>query len=185
MKVNTAEKLGAEPLNPYAAPTDAGSPVARNDQGGELATPWSRLGAQIIDSLLIGAAAMPGAIVGAVVGSQFQYTGENGDQKNGIAMFTAALAVLTGLIFYFYQCHLTARDGQSLGKRWADVRIVLENGEPPGFLRGVVVRSWVLFLLRVIPVFGSVVGLVDALMIFGEGRRCLHDRIAGTRVLKA
>jgi hypothetical protein len=34
-----------------------------------------------------------------------------------------------------------------------------------------------------IPFVGNFVGLVDALMIFGEDHRCLHDRIAGTRVI--
>jgi uncharacterized RDD family membrane protein YckC len=98
---------------------------------------------------------------------------------------TITVGVLTGLLFYIYQCQLIATTGQSLGKRWSDVRIVLENGEPPGFWRGVVLRSWALFPLRLIPGFGSILGVVDSLMVFSEGRRCLHDRIAGTRVLKA
>lgn len=185
MKVNTAEKLGAEPLNPYAAPTDTATPLGQNDQGGELATPGSRLGAQIIDSLLFAAAAIPGAIVGALVGSSYHYTSETGDAKDGIGMFAVILGMGTGMIFYFYQCYLIANSGQTLGKRWSDVRIVLENGDPPGFMRGVVLRSWLLLLLRVIPGLGYIVGLVDTLMIFGATRRCLHDRIAGTRVLKA
>ena len=184
MKVNTAEKLGAPPLNPYAAPTDAAAPrVEQNDQGGELATPSSRLGAQIIDNLLLAAAALPGGIVGAILGSSFHYG--SGGKDESIGVMTMALAGLTGLLLYIYQCQLIAVTGQSLGQRWSDVRIVLENGEPPGFWRGVVLRSWVLFALRVIPGLGYIVGLVDSLMVFSEGRRCLHDRIAGTRVLKA
>jgi len=182
VKVNTAEKLGAEPVNPYAAPTDTTTPAEQNDQGGELATPSSRLGAQIIDNLLLGLAAAPGAIVGAILGTQFHYGSAGQDESIGV--MTLALAGLTGLLFYIYQCQLISATGQSLGKRWSHIHIVLENGEPPGFWRGVVLRSWALFLLRVIPGFGYVVGLVDSLMVFSEGRRCLHDRIAGTRVLK-
>ncbi|HEU4581874.1 MAG TPA: RDD family protein [Polyangiaceae bacterium] len=182
MKANTAEKLGAQPLNPYAAPIDAATPpIGQNDQGGELATPSSRLGAQIIDGLLLGAAVIPGALVGAVLGSVFSY----GNKDDSPVTMASVLGALTGLLFSIYQWQLTAVTGQSLGKRWSNVRIVLENGEPPGFLRGVVLRSWVLFAFRVIPGLGSLVGLTDALMIFSDGRRCLHDRIAGTRVLKA
>jgi uncharacterized RDD family membrane protein YckC len=183
VKVNTAEKLGAEPLNPYAAPTEAAAPVEQNDPSRELATPSSRLGAQIIDNLLLVTAAIPGAIVGAILGSSFQYGSSGKDE--GIGMMTIAVGAITGLLFYIYQCQLIAATGQSLGKRWSNVRIVLENGDPPGFLRGVVLRSWALFALRVIPGLGYIVGLVDSLMVFSEGRRCLHDRIAGTRVLKA
>jgi len=182
VKVNTAEKLGAEPVNPYAAPTDTSTPVGQNDQGGELATPSSRLGAQIVDNLLLGLAAAPGAILGAILGSRFQYG--SSAQDAGMAVMAIALAGLTGLLFYIYQCQLIAATGQSLGKRWSHIHIALENGEPPGFWRGVVLRSWALFLLRVIPGVGYIVGLVDSLMVFSEGRRCLHDRIAGTRVLK-
>ena len=181
MKANTAEKLGAEPLNPYAAPTEGDAPVPQNDPGGELASPWTRLGAQLFDNLFVGLAAGPGAILGAIIGASLQRADE---PKSQTGTFAVALAVLSALLFYLYNCHLVARDGQSLGKRLCDVRIVIENGEPPGYWRGVVLRSWVLLPLRVIPGLGYLVGLVDSLMIFGEGRRCLHDRIANTRVLK-
>ena len=182
MKVNTAEKLGAEPVNPYAAPTDTTKPAVQNDQGGELATPSSRLGAQIIDNLLLGVSAAPGALVGAILDSQFHYG--SAEPEGSLGVMTLSLAALTGLLFSIYQWQLTSATGRSLGKRWSQIRIVLENGEPPGFWRGVVLRSWALFLLRVIPGVGYIVGLVDSLMVFSEGRRCLHDRIAGTRVLK-
>jgi uncharacterized RDD family membrane protein YckC len=182
VKVNTAEQLGAEPLNPYTAPADTSTPVGQNDQGGELATPSSRLAAQIIDNLLFLAAAMPGGVVGAILGSSFQF---GSDKDDSAIVMAGALGLLTGLLFYIYQCQLIAGTGQSLGKRWSHVRIALEGGEPPGFWRGVVLRSWALFLLRIIPGLGYIVNLVDSLMVFSEGRRCLHDRIAGTRVLKA
>jgi uncharacterized RDD family membrane protein YckC len=183
VKVNTAEQLGSQPLNPYAAPTDAAGPaIGQNDQGGELATPSSRLGAQILDSLLLTAAVIPGAILGAILGSVLPFGDNKDDSAVGVA---CVLGLLTGLLFSIYQWQLTAVTGQSLGKRWSNVRIVLENGDPPGFLRGVVLRSWALFALRVIPGVGSIVGLTDALMVFSNGHRCLHDRIAGTRVLKA
>ena len=36
-------------------------------------------------------------------------------------------------------------------------------------------------LISIIPLYG----FIDALFIFGESRECLHDKIAGTIVLKA
>jgi hypothetical protein len=34
-----------------------------------------------------------------------------------------------------------------------------------------------------IPFIGNFVNLADALFIFGEEHRCLHDHIAGTKVI--
>ena len=36
-----------------------------------------------------------------------------------------------------------------------------------------------------LPVIGAILGLVNILFIFGPEKRCLHDYIAGTRVIKA
>jgi hypothetical protein len=61
---------------------------------------------------------------------------------------------------------------------------VTTDGDAPGFWRGVFLRSWVVAVLGAVPMLGSLISLVNALLVFSEGRRCLHDRIAGTRVLK-
>ena len=186
VKGNTAEKLGGEPLNPYAAPTDAGAPVAQNDVRVELATPGMRLAAQIVDALLVVAAGFFGALVGGFVcGFLGVLLHSPGGGTGSAGTVGTALGVISALSFYGYQCWLISGTGQSLGKRWCHVRIVLENGATPGFWKGVVVRSWALALPSAIPFFGSVVALVDSLMVFSEGHRCLHDRMAGTRVLKA
>ncbi len=38
-------------------------------------------------------------------------------------------------------------------------------------------------LISQVPFIGGIFGLVNALFIFGAERRCLHDRLAGTRVV--
>jgi uncharacterized RDD family membrane protein YckC len=40
-------------------------------------------------------------------------------------------------------------------------------------------------IIGAIPYLGGIYGLVDALFIFRDDRRCVHDHIAGTRVVKA
>lgn len=186
MNGNTAEKLGGEGFNPYAAPTDAGAPVAQNDTRVELATPWMRLAAQIVDNLLVVAVGFVGALLGGFVcGFLGALSHPSGGGTGSAATVGTALGVIGALSYYGYQCWLISGTGQSFGKRWCRVRIVLENGAAPGFWNGVVVRSWALGLLSLIPFFGSVVALADSLMVFSEGHRCLHDRMAGTRVLKA
>lgn len=62
------------------------------------------------------------------------------------------------------------------------IRIVrLPDGNSPGFMHGVLLRRWLIGILALIPGFA----LIDALSIFREHKRCIHDQIAGTRVLFA
>ena len=58
------------------------------------------------------------------------------------------------------------------------------NGSEPGFGRAVFLRNVVPGLIAAIPIAGPLFSVVDLLMIFGRERRCLHDYIAGTRVVK-
>lgn len=182
MNGNTARQLNPEAVNPYAAPADP-SPAGGQAplQSADLAALSQRLSAYLLDMLLYLAAAIPGGALGGFLGSSFSRTA---DPDDGVAAFAAALAGLSFLAFFGYQSSLIARSGQSLGKRWTHIRIVLENGEAPGFWKGVVLRSLLFGLLRVIPGVGHVTGMVDTLMIFRADRRCLHDRVAGTRVVQ-
>ena len=77
------------------------------------------------------------------------------------------------------QWYLLATSGQTIGKKLLMIRIVSESGSLPGFLRAVVLRNWVRALLSLIPFFG----LIDVLFIFSDSRKCLHDYIAGTKVV--
>ncbi|MBI4347945.1 MAG: RDD family protein [Elusimicrobia bacterium] len=87
-----------------------------------------------------------------------------------------AMIVLVGV-----QLYLLATQGQTLGKRFMSIRIVrrdtLENG---GFLTNVVLRTFVNFLLCIVPAYP----VIDCLLIFRDDRRCVHDHLAGTVVVK-
>jgi len=79
---------------------------------------------------------------------------------------------------------LTIRS-QSVGNLLTGTRIVrVSDGEPGGFLRAFLLRGFLARCLRQIPVVGGLFWLVDCCFIFREDRRCLHDLIAGTRVVK-
>lgn len=81
---------------------------------------------------------------------------------------------------------LTVR-GQNLGMILTGVRVVRANdGLPAGFVHGVLLRfALPVSLVLVLPPFGFLFLLADYCFIFSEGRRCLHDRIAGTKVIRA
>jgi len=52
-----------------------------------------------------------------------------------------------------------------------------------GLIIPLFLREWVIAGIGFIPGIGTIVSLVDVLMIFGQDQRCLHDRIAGTKVI--
>jgi uncharacterized RDD family membrane protein YckC len=64
-------------------------------------------------------------------------------------------------------------------------KIVDLSGNIPHFEKLLVLRYLVLGLVTQIPIIGSLAGLVNALFIFGKERRCVHDYMAGTRVVEA
>lgn len=85
------------------------------------------------------------------------------------------------LAFIIAQFVWLARRGQTAGKILLGIRIVdRESGRNAGFVRNVLLR----FLLnRVISLIPGYL-IVDGLFIFRKDRRCLHDMLAGTVVVR-
>lgn len=84
------------------------------------------------------------------------------------------------------QFSLLAKRGQTFGKRLLGIRIVNDaNGGNPGVVPAVVLRLIVPGGASLIPYIGWLFAMVNLAFIFGPDRRCLHDRIAGTRVVVA
>jgi len=129
-----------------------------------LASRESRLRAKLIDFIVYA-----GAIIVAS-------TGFAGSVQLGVLLLSVA-----GLVIPIVQIALLARDGQTIGKKIVDIRIVsAKTGKNAGFGSNVVMRAWVNFLLGVIPFYW----LVDVLFIFRDDQRCIHDLIASTRVVE-
>jgi len=166
-------------FNPYAPPQAdvARGPGLAPDEY-ELAGRGLRLLGAILDSLP--AAIYVAALIYYVLSAlEYRFVRESMEE----VLLGLALGGLLLLAFQIFQWYLVAATGQSLAKRWLGMQIVRLDGTPPGFLHGVVLRSWILLAIAYIPYLGQLVALVDALMILGEERRCLHDHIAGTRVI--
>lgn len=101
---------------------------------------------------------------------------------------TAALIAMSVcfLVIAIIQLTLLARRGQTIGKIVARTRIHLNaTGEQAGLLNAFLLRGLVGGLPGSIPLIGSIYTLVDICFIFREDRRCIHDLIGGTMVLKA
>lgn len=159
--------------NPYAppSPTSEIAPSARDDDDEPmliLAERGTRWWARVVDNLMLGVTSVPTAIM---------FTGHTRDLSAALALLILPFALLC------YQWYLIATTGQSLAKRWMKIKIVRLDGSPVGFVNGVLLREWVLFGFQMIPIVGRIVGFADGVMIFGNDRRCLHDQIAGTKVV--
>ena len=74
---------------------------------------------------------------------------------------------------------LLERKGQTLGKWCVDIAIVGNNNEQKTALHIVIYRILAVWLFNLIPI----IGLIDSLFIFRSNRRCIHDLIAGTKVI--
>jgi len=160
--------------NPYSAPTARLLEPAAQAQ--KLAERGTRLGAAMLDGLFFGIAYIP-LIVGV---------GASGPDGNGtlmaIGLGIGLLAVLGRAVANFMLLH---RDGQTLAKRLLRIRILRSDGSRASLSRIIFARALPTSVLSAIPLVGPIISLVDALMIFRDNRRCLHDEIADTIVVKA
>ena len=166
--------------NPYAPPRaivrDIADPSA-------LATPAdrsTRLGASILDSIIFMAMVYLPVMLGAMVGGAT--AAATGTASSNSMVAAGGVAAVAGFSVW---CWLTikymGRNGQSIAKKLLNIKVVRTDGSPASLGRLIWLRNVVNGLISIIPLYG----IIDALFIFGESRQCLHDKIAGTVVLKA
>jgi uncharacterized RDD family membrane protein YckC len=180
--------------NPYAPPSAPVQDLTDTSGPGELADRGTRLGAYLLDILLLGIAYAP-ALAGALPRLQAAIIAAGRSPTsidrmeiyrayyvgNPYILYTAVLFLIWAVITILW----VARNGQSIGKRICGIKVVRTNGEKASFWRIFLLRNVVNAVPSFIPIVSYVYWLVDVLMIFGESRQCLHDRIASTIVVKA
>ncbi|HEX2860993.1 MAG TPA: RDD family protein, partial [Lacunisphaera sp.] len=148
----------------------------------EPASRWLRLAAHIIDSLIGAVFLGPGIAIMFITGAF-----ANPDAPNP-AMMMAAFGALAigGLLLLGIQIYLLSTRGQTMGKMAVGVKIVnFEDEQNPGFVKAFLLRLFVNGLIGAVPFLGMIYSLVDICFIFRDDRRCIHDLIAGTKVVKA
>lgn len=166
-------------LDPYAPPSaQVAAPVYSVGAQAPLADRGSRFVAQFLNGLMM----IPGAILGGLgVATTENETGT----MSGVGIACLIVGIVYGLVLLVINLRLLASQGQSLGKKWAKVRVVRSDGSPASLGRLVGLRYIVNSLIGAIPMVGGVYGLVDILFIFREDRLCIHDMIADTKVVVA
>jgi len=169
------------PFNPDAAPQTS-LPVPSSQL--KLASLGARLGAHCLDTLTLFLGLLPSLVAFAMIAAQASTaTGEPAAPEDipAEAIGAIALTVLIWLALAGYNIYLLATVGQTLGKKWMQIRIVTHpQGENPGFAKSFLLRSFVNCLIgQFVPLYA----IIDICFIFREDRRCLHDLIAETTVV--
>ena len=162
------------------APTEVRVDDVRADGDAELAGLLERLGAAIIDALILGSILM--LIIFLALPSIFM-------QPNPGIVASIGAGLLSAVIYFALYAAINGMflvNGQTVGKKLVGIKIVRTDGTPATVARILFLRLAPLQLAgALIPVIGGIVGLVDVLLIFRQSRKCLHDNIADTIVIKA
>lgn len=161
--------------NPYQAPH---APVLRTERSSAGSDALASRGARLAASLIDGLAAM--VILLPALATVF-FVEKSGDVPAAVILL-AAVSGIAFLGFAVYQISMVVRQGQTLGKKAMNIRIVnYSDGQIPSAGRLILMRYLVnSFLGRIIPLYA----LLDVLLIFGAERRCIHDYLAGTKVVE-
>jgi len=143
-----------------------------NDKNDELASRWARLGASLID---FGVWTLTIAVAFAPMYVQYSTSPE------ALSVFS----IITVITVLYINLSLIYKHGQTIGKKMLDIAIVDMEGRQATFRRIVFFRSIPITLLTAIPFLGSIITVINGLMIFKGDKRCMHDLIADTQVINA
>lgn len=165
--------------NPYAPPEAEVSDVVEADQPVEHASRGLRLGGAVLDGLIWMVVAVP-MMISLFASGAWLTNPEAAVTSVGTFVTLAgwvALLVITIMLVH--------RNGQTIGKKLVGIKVVRSNGTRASLGRIFWLRNVVNGIPQVIPFVGYVYVLVDHLLIFGDKRQCLHDKIADTIVVNA
>lgn len=163
---------------PFSA-SDAPYPGA--DAGGrpyDVASPWLRLAAFILDALIVG---VPTFLL--LMQSDIDWSVLEDGRTPAIptSFYISSVAISA-----IYHIGMVGQWGRTLGKMATGITIVrAADRSAPGF--GVAALRWIGFTLPgLIPYVGWIVQIVSIVLIFVDGQRqMVHDKIARTVVVKA
>jgi uncharacterized RDD family membrane protein YckC len=161
--------------NPYLPP-EASLADEHVDDGEELAPLGRRLGASMLDGVIVGVFIWAGVFA---LGRADAFDGGDSSFK-----VLAAIAVGGTLLYLLLHGYFLKRDGQTIGKKVLGIKVTMLNGDRPGLARLVFIRYLPVTALALVPFIGPLISLVDSLLVFRSDRRCAHDLIAGTRVVR-
>jgi len=150
--------------------------TVKSNESDDLATRGSRLLASIIDGFTIMIVTVPimyftGGFDGVTEGIEPSFT------------YTIAIGILGLAIFMVINLRFLKKSGQTVGKKAVGIKVVTMDGELPTLGNHFIKRYSVYFLPGQIPLAGQFFSMLNVLFIFGKNKRCIHDYVAGTKVV--
>ena len=156
----------------------------------ELASPGARLGARIIDIVIMVVVAIVLIVIGLL--ALFGVADDSATDEEaafGLAALFGTWAII-GLVGLLYEVVMIATRGQTLGKMMTSVKVVrADNGLVPGWGKSIV--RWIIptiagaILAFFIPGVGPLLSLLVYLsLLWDSARQGWHDKAAGTLVIK-
>ncbi|TNZ87271.1 RDD family protein [Vibrio parahaemolyticus] len=143
----------------------------------KLASRMSRFWAAFIDALIA-----LGSSLAILYATDF---GEKIMSSEIVLPMEAFLLMLYGWgVFLLCHGYLLYKNGQTFGKWVFDISIVKLDNSKIEFAPVLLKRYLPISLVTYLPVIGSFLPVLDALFIFRKDRRCIHDFIAGTKVVQ-
>lgn len=142
-----------------------------------LATHGQRLSAALIDGVF-------GMLLSSPVLAMTMAWAKNHPGQEPPVQMMIVSALIGFALFMALHGYFLRRNGQTLGKRFIGIRIArCSDGGVPVFADLLLRRYLPIWILTLIP-GGPFIAFVDTLFIFRPDRRCVHDLLADTRVVK-
>ncbi|HEX2583613.1 MAG TPA: RDD family protein [Steroidobacteraceae bacterium] len=182
----------SDQANRYAAPQAQVEDINDDAEIGQLAGRGERLGAYLLDILFWGIAFIPFFLgIGWSLFLAFMAASKTGQSPDFNSMdmtrlmVGASIGAIATLVVLIVNIYFVVKNRQTIGKKLIGIKVTRSDGSQISIARLFWLRNFVSGLPGAIPFLGKLYSLVDPLFIFGEQRRCIHDHIADTIVVKA
>ncbi len=160
--------------NPYDSPKS--EIYTQTQELNDLASRWLRLFAALIDNIIAFVIILPLMFYFDIFDLAFQ----NKELSYSYTLIFTAIGVVMYMLIHGY---LLKTRGQTVGKLALGIKIVSLDGDLPAFPSLILKRYAPLWLLQLVPSL-NLLSLIDAVFIFRSDKRCIHDLIAGTKVIR-
>jgi uncharacterized RDD family membrane protein YckC len=173
--------------NAYAPPKANVADVSPGDEL-TLASRLARLGAAILDSIIVGALVYSPLVFTGAMGAAMADVVRTNNPMAFWGLFLSGAGAVSLLLFIGWAVitfRLVAANGQTIAKKLVGIKVVRSDGSRATVARIFWLRNVVNTLITLIPLIGGIYAIVDSLFIFTERKQCLHDKIADTIVVDA
>lgn len=148
----------------------------------ELATLGQRFQAAVLDKVVFPTV----MLVPFILGFDLLNMSAGIDENFTISLATQIkISLLEIVLFMALNSYLLKEYGQTLGKRIVGIAVIGEDGHKLSLQEMILKRYLPFWLIAYVPLFGFIVTIGNFMAIFrGNKRRCLHDDLAKTVVIK-